>query len=213
MSDYVEYCYHGDDNPSGPTGAQLAREISVQLSEVRGSICDLGCGNGYLSRQLAAQGRKVTGIDASASGIRHAQAQAADGARFVRGEIRRDADWVDDMERFDAVVSSEVIEHLYRPADLVETALEILKPGGLLVITTPYHGYWKNLAVILSGRFDRHFDPLWDGGHIKFFSAATMRKLLASHGFADIRFAYSGRCPGLWKSMICSAHRPADIRH
>jgi hypothetical protein len=38
-----------------------------------------------------------------------------------------------------------------------------------LIITTPYHGYLKNIALSVSVKFDHHVNPLWDGGHIKFF--------------------------------------------
>jgi 2-polyprenyl-6-hydroxyphenyl methylase/3-demethylubiquinone-9 3-methyltransferase len=37
------------------------------------------------------------------------------------------------------------------------------------VISTPFHGYWKNIALAVSGKFDDHFTALWNGGHIKFF--------------------------------------------
>jgi hypothetical protein len=49
---------------------------------------------------------------------------------------------------------------------------------------------------------------LWDGGHIKFFSPRTLSALVAGSGFAEIEFAYFGRAPWLWKSMLCIARKP-----
>jgi 2-polyprenyl-6-hydroxyphenyl methylase/3-demethylubiquinone-9 3-methyltransferase len=49
---------------------------------------------------------------------------------------------------------------------------------------------------------DQHFMSLWDGGHIKFFSIPTLRKLLAEQGATDVRFLRAGRIPPLAKSMI-----------
>jgi hypothetical protein len=51
---------------------------------------------------------------------------------------------------------------------------------------------------------DRHFNPLWDGGHVKFFSVETLNALLKQEGFADIDFKFAGRFPYFWKSMLCS---------
>ena len=42
------------------------------------------------------------------------------------------------------------------------------------MLSTPYHGYLKNLALAVSGRMDRHFTALHVGGHIKFFSIETL---------------------------------------
>ena len=105
------------------------------------------------------------------------------------------------------VIASEVIEHLYCPADLIETAKGVLRKGGYLLVTTPYHGYLKNLALALMNAFDNHFNPLWDGGHIKFFSIKTLSQLLEINSFEVIRFNFFGRLPWLWKSMICLARR------
>ena len=60
--------------------------------------------------------------------------------------------------------------------------------GGEMIISTPYHGYLKNLALAITGKFDRHFTVLWDGGHIKFWSVKTLTKLLNEFGFEVVEF-------------------------
>jgi len=72
------------------------------------------------------------------------------------------------------VLSLEVVEHLYAPRHYARTVFELLRPGGVAVISTPYHGYWKNLALALMGKLDAHFTALWDHGHIKFWSVRTL---------------------------------------
>ena len=72
-------------------------------------------------------------------------------------------------------------------------------------MTTPYHGYLKNLAISLAGAWDRHLDPIWDGGHIKQFSRKTITRLLIDSGFVLKKFGGVGRVPWLWKSMIVLA--------
>jgi 2-polyprenyl-6-hydroxyphenyl methylase/3-demethylubiquinone-9 3-methyltransferase len=74
-------------------------------------------------------------------------------------------------------------------------------------VSTPYHGYLKNLALALSGKLDKHFTALWDGGHIKFFSIATLGQLLREAGFKDLRFVRVGRIPPLAKSMLAIAKK------
>jgi 2-polyprenyl-3-methyl-5-hydroxy-6-metoxy-1,4-benzoquinol methylase len=108
-------------------------------------------------------------------------------------------------QSFDLVISVEVIEHVYEPRTLLAQAREVLRPGGRFVITTPYHGYLKNLLIAGLGKSDAHYNPLWDGGHIKFWSRKTLSAALREAGFEDIRFYGAGRVPYFWKSMILTA--------
>jgi 2-polyprenyl-3-methyl-5-hydroxy-6-metoxy-1,4-benzoquinol methylase len=108
---------------------------------------------------------------------------------------------------FDLIVSSDLIEHMYRPSELVRAASMLLKPDGHLVVGTPYHGYLKNLALSITGRMDAHLTALWDGGHIKFFSVSSLSHLVRECGFTDLRFSFYGRAPYLWKNMICHARK------
>ena len=109
--------------------------------------------------------------------------------------------------RFDLAISTEVIEHLYAPTQLLTYANSVLVPKGKLIITTPYHGYIKNIALALAGKWDAHHTTLWEGGHIKFWSRNTLTDLLAQNGYSITEFCGVGRLPYLWKSMIVVAQR------
>jgi 2-polyprenyl-3-methyl-5-hydroxy-6-metoxy-1,4-benzoquinol methylase len=85
-------------------------------------------------------------------------------------------------ESLDVVVSTEVVEHLYHPQRLIQNAFRLLKPSGHFIVSTPYHGYVKNVVLALSGKLDNHFTALWDGGHIKFWSHETLSELLTGKG-------------------------------
>ena len=203
---YTEFEWHAEGAGNGESGEKLTRvfvELVKKLEGVR-SICDLGCGNGHISGRLAALGYQVTGIDASASGIKIAR-HTYPGVDFIEALIDHDLRQRTGRAGFDLVISSDVIEHLYRPSDLLEAAHSMLKPGGQLLLGTPYHGYVKNLVLAATGKMDAHFSVLHDGGHIKFFSVRTLSQLLRSHGFGDLNFSYYGRAPWLWKNMICHA--------
>jgi 2-polyprenyl-3-methyl-5-hydroxy-6-metoxy-1,4-benzoquinol methylase len=108
----------------------------------------------------------------------------------------------------DVIISTEVIEHLYDPRGFLETSFKLLKPGGRIVITTPYHGYLKNVMLAVTGKMDKHFTVTWDHGHIKFWSKKTLTFVLEEAGFQVEKFAGSGRLPYLWNSMAILARKP-----
>ena len=95
------------------------------------------------------------------------------------------------------------------PRQYARCVFDLLEPGGVAVLSTPYHGYWKNLALAVTGKMDAHFTALWDYGHIKFWSIKTLTELLSEAGFEVVRFHRVGRVPLLAKSMIAVARRPA----
>jgi cyclopropane fatty-acyl-phospholipid synthase-like methyltransferase len=170
--------------------------------EKAGKILDLGCGNGGFTKALAAPGRELLGLDASESGIRLARESGAP-AEFLQATM--DSPLPRDLHGcFDAVISIEVIEHLLLPRDLFRRAREALQPGGHLLVTTPYHGYWKNLALALCNQFDQHWHPLRDYGHVKFFSIPTLRQLFQEEGFAVQKCWRVGRVPMLARSLVMS---------
>lgn len=175
------------------------RELKVRR------ILDLGSGNGALCARLKMLGLDVVGIDYDQSGIDIAK-QAHPDISFYRFGVQDDPSLLLKHEgEFDAVVSTEVVEHLFSPHLLPVYAKSVLKRGGYLVVSTPYHGYAKNLMLSLFNKWDAHHTPLWHGGHIKFWSRKTLSELLAQSGFTVTGFSGAGRVPYLWKSMVITA--------
>jgi 2-polyprenyl-3-methyl-5-hydroxy-6-metoxy-1,4-benzoquinol methylase len=170
-------------------------------------IADLGAGNGALCAQLASAGYDVVGIEYDKNGVAIAQASNLNIPFYNYGVQDDPAKLLATEEKFDAVVSTEVIEHLFAPHLLPRYACGILKENGYLVITTPYHGYVKNLALSVFNKWDDHHTALWCGGHIKFWSPATLGRLLGENGFRVVGFSGVGRLAYLWKSMILVARK------
>jgi 2-polyprenyl-3-methyl-5-hydroxy-6-metoxy-1,4-benzoquinol methylase len=169
-------------------------------------VFDLGCGNGATAKALADRGWRVSGVDPSESGIGFARSAYPD-LDLRCGSSDDDLPAV--FGTFPAVVSLEVVEHVFLPRQFAARVRDLLEPGGTAVLSTPYHGYWKNLALAVTGKMDAHFTALWDYGHIKFWSPGTLSALLRGAGLDVVRVVRVGRIPVLARSMVVVARRPA----
>lgn len=188
----------------------LFSKIKGSLTHERNKcLLDMGCGNGEMANKLIEEGFRVYGVDGSESGVEIAN-------RYHKGHF-----FVMDFEKdelpealrtfqFDTIISTEVIEHLYSPDSYIKLCKKVLKWGGTILISTPYHGYWKNLLISLLGKWDAHFSPEWEGGHIKFWSRKSLTELLRSNGIVVEKFIGCGRFPFLWKSMLIIARWQGD---
>jgi 2-polyprenyl-6-hydroxyphenyl methylase/3-demethylubiquinone-9 3-methyltransferase len=197
---YPEYRY---SDAQSWHSSHVEEAVRKMLGRPGGPVLDIGCGNGALVQRLLNDGLDAYGVDLSPSGIAHAAASYP--GRFFTADVN-DGELPQPLREipFRAVISTEVIEHLYQPRRLLDAAATILRRagGGRLVISTPYHGYLKNVLIALAGRYDAHHTAHWDGGHIKFFSRATLEKMLRDQGFTPAGFIGCGRVPWLWKSMV-----------
>ncbi len=202
--------YEYRDADSSPSHRYLLPVILDFLKDLPpgATVLDVGCGNGTLTAKLAKRGWHVYGTDFSPTGIEYAQKTFPEITFFLADAQKSGS--LQDYGPFDAVLSAEVIEHVYDPRGLARTLFDQVKPGGQAILSTPYHGYLKNVVLALTGKLDQHFTVLWDHGHIKFFSRKTLTKVLEEAGFRDVEFQGAGRLPYLWMSMVLRCRRPAD---
>ena len=199
-----EYTFHA---PEAPCSDALLTPSIIQICKTLDAkrVLDLGCGNGTMMVTLKQAGFQMSGCDPSESGIAYAQKALPDSNVKVLGVY--DAPSKLGEDGFDVVFSTEVVEHLYSPRELPRFARQVLKPGGHLIVSTPYHGYLKNLLICLMNKWDWHHTALWDGMHVKFWSKNTLSQLLTEEGFVVERFIGVGRFRWLWMSMIIVARR------
>jgi len=198
---------YGWDNSAGPNSSSYITpkilEILKFLKVKR--VADIGSGNGSLCGVLNKEGFEVVGIERDAQGFDISNKSYPNISFYNLGIEENPSQILNQEDSFDAVVSTEVIEHLYSPHLLPIFSQQLLKKNGYLIVSTPYHGYLKNLALSLLNKWDAHHTPLWHGGHIKFWSKNTLSTLFEGHGFRLISFYGVGRLPFLWKSMILVA--------
>lgn len=168
-------------------------------------VFDLGCGNGSVAAHLTGLGYQVVGVDPSSTGISQANANFPDLDLSVGSAYDPLAE---KFGTFPVVLSLEVVEHVYAPRDYARSVSQLTAPGGVALISTPYHSYFKNLALAIAGKMDDHFTALWDHGHIKFWSVKTLSRLFEEQGMIREKVLRVGRFPVLAKSMILAFRKP-----
>lgn len=146
------------------------------------TILDFGCGDGVLAYRLFQKGAAVYGLDASPIGIRLAKQMHASKKTSVRLLVGScyDTGFVDNY--FDALVSSDVIEHVQDTEKFLTEVRRILKPGGKAVISTPI-------------RLKK--DPL-DSMHVREWFEEDFKQLINMH-FPNSRFSVSH--PVFWMEL------------
>ena len=175
----------------------------LRLAPKARTVLDLGCGNGRASRLLAGAGKKVVGIDISCVALKKAATAGAPGAiPYVMGSC--EAPLPLRSESIDAVYCAEVIEHLVDPRATIAECRRVLRAGGTLFLSVPYHGWFKNI-LISALAFERHFDPV--GPHVRFFTPHSLASLMRLHEFSVERTICLGRFWPLWMNMILVARK------
>ena len=111
-------------------------------------------------------------------------------------------DWPTELleQKFDLVIASEVIEHIFQPSDFLQKAKLLINQRGSLIITTPNFLFWKNRLKMLFGKFRYEEKGLLDFGHIRFFTIETAREIFHKTGFIIQREQHF--CPNLYKRKL-----------
>jgi len=205
---YASNEYYYDTAEHACSDAWILPAIEAELQNVPPGfvVADLGCGNGALLAEFRKYSFELHGFDMSRSGIAEGQKAYPD-IHFHVADLTTDLHDLAVAGKCDVVISTEVLEHVFLPRHFVSNCHRMLKPNGVLILSTPYHGYLKNLALAVTGKLDAHFCALWDFGHIKFWSRKTLATLLVEAGFTIEKFRGIGRVPYLWKTMVVCARK------
>ena len=142
-------------------------------------VLDLGCRSGALTRHFL-DGNSVVGLDVDAAALEKA---AALGIEPLQADVEQPLPLED--ASFDAVVAGELLEHLRFPDALVAEIRRVLRPGGVLVGSVPNAFRVQSRLRFLRGR-----PPEDDPTHLRMFSPAALRELLA--GFEGVQLSYVG---------------------
>lgn len=169
-----------------------------------GTMCDLGCGRGLLLRHLKDH-HVCYGTDFDHGAIQYCQSI---GLSALQADLNEASQLPFPDIKFDAIVISEVMEHLLEPRNALQIISRHLKPGGTLLVTVPN-------AVPLLARFPQllgktvnwlHYPSLdtEQTGHIRFYTIESMSRLLREEGFIVDKYSgVSFRMNGHFWSRVC----------
>ncbi len=166
-------------------------------------VLDAGCGRGEFLLFLSELGYQVSGVDLSPAAISKARA-AVPAARLETASLEQGLPFA--SETFAGIWCTEVLEHLFDVHSALTELNRVLMPGGLLVLTVPYHGIVKNLLIALGG-FERHFNPYLS--HLRFFTRKSLGACLTRGGFLALSWGGVGRYWPLWMSHFVVARKIA----
>jgi 2-polyprenyl-3-methyl-5-hydroxy-6-metoxy-1,4-benzoquinol methylase len=158
------------------------------------TVLDLGCGDGWMTVELAELGARPTGVEIARAAVERAQRRHPQ-LTFTLAPV--DGPLPIDDNAFDVVWSSEVIEHVADTARWLSEAHRVLRPKGRLLVTTPNH---SRLRLLVAG-IEPYSEPL--GDHLHLYSARSLREVLREFGFDEIEVHGEGG-PPLARRMLCA---------
>ncbi len=134
----------------------LARYLFVRQFVSGREVLDLGCGSGYGSSLIAGDASRVVGLDVSPEAVQYSRENfSAPNLYYLVSDAAQTGLA---SSRFDVVVCFEVIEHLARQENLVEEACRLLKPDGMLVVSTPNRVFYTEERQLVNPYHTREFD-------------------------------------------------------
>jgi ubiquinone/menaquinone biosynthesis C-methylase UbiE len=144
-------------------------------------VLDVGAGTGWLSEMLAERGFETSAVDLGLDSIRRAK-------KRLEGKSAQPSFFEGDVYAlpcrsgsFDACVAVEILEHLEKPADALLEIARVLRPGGFLVVATPFR---EKIEQILCIHCNRKTPA---NAHLHSFDENTLPELLKSAGFIPDR--------------------------
>lgn len=140
----------------------------------RGRVLDVGCGAGETLTELRRLGWQTEGVEPDPRAAEHAIRRGLD----VKVGLLEDQRYPSGS--FDAITMSHVIEHVHDPIVLLAECRRVLKPNGLLVVTTP------NVKSLGHHLFGRHWRVLEVPRHLTVFSRETLTLALHEAGFSGV---------------------------
>jgi SAM-dependent methyltransferase len=191
------------DAPQDPEPWAWERRRSLLLGAVRRGerVLDLGCGTGRFVAALRDAGADAVGVELAETALRRARLNAP-GADLRL--VEPDGSLPLEHGSVDLVWCSEVLEHVADTEHVLLEVRRVLRPGGRLLVTVPFHGRVK-AALIALLRFDQHFDPL--GQHLRFYTRGSLRSTLERAGFDAVRVRPWGGPPLLRTGLTAWASR------
>lgn len=168
--------------------ANARRDIVEQLpTGPDDAILELGCGSGGTGRLAMASGKagRYVGIELS---LEAAKKAAEDFSEMLVGDVEQ-LDLEPWRDSFDALIVSEVLEHLTDPWTTLGRLVTCVKPGGAVFASSPNIAHWTVLKELAMGRFEYDDRGVMDRTHLRWFTPASFRVLFEGAGVEVLELA------------------------
>jgi 2-polyprenyl-3-methyl-5-hydroxy-6-metoxy-1,4-benzoquinol methylase len=168
--------------------ANARRDIVEQLTTGPGdSILELGCGSGGTGRlaMASAKAGRYVGIELSPTAAKTA---GEDFSEVLVGDVEQ-MDLEPLRDSFDALIISEVLEHLTDPWTTLRRLVGCVKPGGAVFASSPNIAHWTVLKELARGRFEYEDRGVMDRTHLRWFTPASFRALFEGAGVEVLELA------------------------
>jgi 2-polyprenyl-3-methyl-5-hydroxy-6-metoxy-1,4-benzoquinol methylase len=168
----------------------VVRQLPRNLAGDRLSVLDVGCGSGALAEAIRLKGYEVWGIEENEEAAGRAARRIDRVLRLNLLEQETISAQIGE-KRFDYLIFSDVLEHLYDPFLVLKSYLAFVKEGGRVVISVPNALVWTNRIGFLLGRFEYADTGVMDRTHIRWFTFRSAKRLVLATGCSLIKVDYT----------------------
>lgn len=169
-----------DDKPASYFANARNDMVAMLPTGPDSAVLELGCGAGGTGRAAIAAGKAGRYV-----GLELSETAAAEAKKHLSEVVVGDVESVD-LTRlhgvFDALVISEVLEHLTDPWRTLQRLSECLKPGGVVIASSPNVAHWSVIKGLLGGRFAYTDSGMMDRTHLRWFTPQSYKALFESAG-------------------------------
>ena len=179
----MKYAYQGEFDPLKLESTNIDR-LSTSLVPENNKLLELGCATGFMSKYFTqVKHCQVYGVEIDPE---MAKIAAESCENILIGDLDQSSTWqkIAPVAPFDVVFASAIIEHLRDPWGTLQLIKQVLKPGGVLIMTTSNIAHWRMRLHLLFGRWDYQAYGTLDNAHLRFFTYSTFQQLVESAGFA-----------------------------
>lgn len=153
---------------------RLPRDASAQILEV-------GCGSGATGALALSEGccGRYVGVEL----FENAAAEAREVlSEVVTGNVETlEFHW--QPASFDAIIFSEVLEHLVEPGEVLKKLARFVRPGGMLLASSPNISHWRVVRELIMGRFQLADQGVFDRTHLRWFTPNSFATMAEAAGF------------------------------